>query len=155
MKAALLHEHDGLRVFAVVLASGEEVVQNLTLFANNHRLAASHFTAIGAFERAVVAYFDWESKRYSPIPIDEQVEVLSLAGDITLDGTAPKIHAHVVVGKHDGSAHGGHLMEGHVRPTLELVVTELPRHLHRRHDAESGLALIDPSKSRRSGSPST
>ena len=144
MKSELLHEHDGLRVFVVVLATGEEVVRNLTLFASNERLAASEFTAIGAFQRAVVAYFDWESKRYSPIPIDEQVEVLSLIGDITIDGQSPKIHAHVVVGKRDGSAHGGHLMEGHVRPTLEVVVTELPRHLHRKHDAASGLALIDP-----------
>lgn len=144
MKSALLHERDGLRMFVVVLATGEEVIQELTQFAKDQRLAASQFTAIGAFERAIVAYFDWETKRYLPIPIDEQVEVLSMVGDITLDGDSPKLHAHTVVGKRDGSAHGGHVMEGHVRPTLEVLVTELPRHLHRKHDAESGLALIDP-----------
>src|SRR5689334_15016222 len=76
MKAALLHERDGLRVFVVVLGTGEEVIDALTRFANEQRLGASQFTAIGAFERAVVAYFDWETKRYEPIPIDEQVEVL-------------------------------------------------------------------------------
>ena len=134
MKTALLHERDGLRVFVVVLATGEEVIRQLTQFSKDQRLAASQFTAIGAFERAVVAYFDWERKRYLPIPIDEQVEVLSMVGDITLDGDSPKLHAHAVVGKRDGSAHGGHVMEGHVRPTLEVVVTELPRHLHRKHD---------------------
>ena len=144
MKTALLHGHDGLRVFVVVLAAGEEVIRQLTQFAKDQRLAASQFTAIGAFERAVVAYFDWDTKRYVPIRIDEQVEVLSMVGDITLDGDSPKLHAHTVVGKRDGSAHGGHVMEGHVRPTLEVVVTELPRHLHRTHDPESGLALIDP-----------
>jgi predicted DNA-binding protein with PD1-like motif len=78
------------------------------------------------------------------IPIDEQVEVLTMAGDITLEDDQPKIHAHVVLGKADATAHGGHLIEGYVRPTLEVTVTELPRHLHRRYDRASHLALIDP-----------
>src|SRR5205807_4036605 len=103
-----------------------------------------HFTAIGAFSRAIVAYFDWSSKEYRPIPIDEQVEVLSFTGDITIESGQSKVHAHVVLGKADGTAHGGHLMQGHVRPTLEIVITETPRHLNRRLDPRSGLALIDP-----------
>ncbi len=146
MKATLLHEDHGLRIFSVVLSHRDEVITSLTAFATKHQLGGSHFTAVGAFERAVVAYFDWSSKSYIRIPIDEQVEVLTLAGDITIDDEWPKVHAHVVVGKRDGTAHGGHLMEGHVRPTLEMVVTEVPQHLYRRHDPESGLALIDPSR---------
>jgi len=92
----------------------------------------------------VVAYFDWSTKQYRHIRIDEQVEVLSLAGDITLEDGKPKVHAHVVVGKADATAHGGHLIEGLVRPTLEVVLTETPAHLRRRFDAQAGLALIDP-----------
>jgi predicted DNA-binding protein with PD1-like motif len=52
------------------------------------------------------------------------------------------LHAHVVVGKADGTAHGGHLLAAVVRPTLEVILVESPRHLQRRHDAETGLALI-------------
>src|SRR5438093_11643401 len=81
MKGALLHDHEGLRTFVVVLDHGEDPVATLTAFAVEHRLGASHFTAIGAFSHAVVAYFDWSSKRYQHIPIDEQVEVLSMVGD--------------------------------------------------------------------------
>src|SRR5205814_7291563 len=116
----------------------------LTSFAVDQRLAASHFTAIGAFSRAVVAYFDWSAKQYRHMSIDEQVEVLSLIGDITIEDNKPKLHAHVVVGKADATAHGGHLIEGIVRPTLEVLITEMPRHLQRRVDRASGLALIDP-----------
>jgi predicted DNA-binding protein with PD1-like motif len=57
------------------------------------------------------------------------------------------VHAHVVLGKADATAHGGHLVEGHVRPTLEIIVTETPRHLRRRFDPHSKLALIDSSSS--------
>ena len=146
MKGALLHDHEGLRTFVVVLDHGEDPVATLTAFAVEHRLGASHFTAIGAFSRAVVAYFDWSSKRYEHIPIEEQVEVLSMVGDITIQRDHPNVHAHVVLGKADATAHGGHLIQASVRPTLEIVVTEAPRHLRRRPDAASGLALIDPAR---------
>jgi predicted DNA-binding protein with PD1-like motif len=144
MKMALLHEHEGLRTFALVLATGDEAMATLLSFATERQLKAAHFTAIGAFSRAIVAYFDWSTKAYQKIPIDEQVEVLSLAGDVTIENGKPKVHAHVVVGKADATAHGGHLIEGQVRPTLEVILTEAPRHLQRRHDPGSGLALIDP-----------
>jgi hypothetical protein len=54
----------------------------------------------------------------------------------------PRLHAHVVVGKRDGTAHGGHLLQARVRPTLEVILTESASYLARRHDPESGLALI-------------
>src|SRR5437660_10559626 len=107
------------------------------------KLSGSHFTAIGAFSAVTVGYFNIEKKDYKRIPIREQVEVLSLIGDIASDSGEPKIHAHVVVGKSDGSAWGGHLVEAHVRPTLELILTETPVHLHRKWDAAANLALID------------
>jgi predicted DNA-binding protein with PD1-like motif len=116
----------------------------LQKFAEEHQLGGSHFTAIGAFRRVVLAWFDVETSQYRRIPLDEQVEVLSLIGDVSIDPDAkPKAHAHVVVGKSDGSAHGGHLMEGNVRPTLEVMLTESPRHLRRTFDPATGLALID------------
>jgi predicted DNA-binding protein with PD1-like motif len=148
MKAALLHEHEGLRTFALVLATDDEVMAALTAFAAERQLKATQFTAIGALSRVVVAYFDWTSKQYRHISLGEQVEVLSLVGDISIEDGKSKVHAHIVVGKADASAHGGHLIEGHVRPTLEIVLTEAPRHLQRRHDAASGLALIDPQQER-------
>lgn len=132
------------RTHVLILETGDEVVAVLQDFCREQKLSAARFTAIGAFRRATLAYFDWESKQYEHIPVDEQVEVLVLAGDVALkeDG-APKIHAHVVVGKRDGSAHGGHLVEAHVRPTLEVMLVEAPGRLRRRIDPESGLALID------------
>ena len=147
MKSALLEHHGGLRTFVVVLSSGDEVVRTLTAFAADQKLGGSHLTAIGAFSRAVVAYFDWSTKQYQRTAIDEQVEVISFVGDVAIDKGKPMLHAHVALGRSDLSVRGGHLIEGVVRPTLELVVAELPRHLHRRFDPESGLALIDPDKS--------
>ena len=92
----------------------------------------------------VLGYFERDRKDYKKIPLREQLEVLSLIGDVATDRGAPKVHAHVVVGRADGAAHGGHLLEGRVWPTLELILSDVPRRLWRRTDPESGLALIDP-----------
>jgi hypothetical protein len=142
MNAKLIQDQAGERTFAVVFEPGEEVVAGLRTFAREANLSASHFTAIGSFRDVVLGCFDPEAKRYHRIPIREQVEVLSLLGNVAqLDGK-PRVHAHVVVGKHDGTAHGGHLLEAHVRPTLEVIVVESPKHLLRVPDEATGLALL-------------
>lgn len=131
------------RTYALILDPGDEVVSDLQRFCEHQHLTAARFTAIGAFSSAQLGYFDWSKKDYENIPVNEQVEVLSLVGDVALHDAKPKIHAHVVVGKRDGSAHGGHLLQAYVRPTLEVVLIESPGYLKRTIDPESGLPLID------------
>ena len=114
----------------------------LASFAEANSIAAAHFTAIGAFSHAILGYFDWEVRDYSRIAVNEQVEVVTLTGDIALAEGRPKVHAHAVLGRRGGVTTGGHLFGGYVRPTLEVVLTRSPKHLERRYDAASGIALI-------------
>lgn len=141
MRAKLINK-DSPKTYALVFDKGDEPMSGLTEFAKQNNLGASHFTGIGGFQNVVLGYFEMEKKDYKKIPVDEQVEVLSLVGDIALEKDEPKIHAHVVVGTSDGSTRGGHLLKAHVRPTLELIVTASPEHLRRQFDATIGLALI-------------
>jgi uncharacterized protein len=141
MRSKLLNK-DGERTYAVVFETGENPIAGLTRFAQQQRLKAAAFTAIGAFSAATLGYFNWQSKDYDRIAVEEQTEVLALAGDIAVENGSNKVHAHVVLGRHDGAACGGHLLGARVRPTLEVIVTESPGHLKRVHDAESGLSLI-------------
>jgi len=151
MKAKLLHEDDGQRTFVLIFASGDSVMELLKQFAAKEKLAGAQFTAIGAFSAVTLGYFDWEKKDYVGRDFAEQVEVASLTGDVALgpDG-APAIHVHCVLGRQDYSAVAGHLLKATVRPTLELVLTEQPVHLRKKHDSKSGLALIELDSSRAS-----
>ncbi len=142
MKSKLLQVQPP-RAYVVVFDKGDEFVTGLTAFAVDQLLEGSHFTAIGAFSDVTLGYFDRERKEYKRIPLNEQVEVLSLVGNIADDGGRPKVHAHVVVGRSDGTAWGGHILEAHVWPTLELVIEDEPEHLRRRSDPATGLALLD------------
>jgi predicted DNA-binding protein with PD1-like motif len=143
LKSRVIRDRDP-RTWALIFRSGDELAAGLRDFANEHHLTASSFKGIGAFRSAVLGYCDWEKKDYKRIAIDEQVEVLSLIGDIALNDGKPSVHAHVVVGKSDGTAHGGHLLEASVRPTVEVIVTESPESLQKQFDPETGLALIAP-----------
>lgn len=130
------------KTYALVFDKGEGVIAGLEDFARRQGFTAGQFTAIGAFNRATLGFFDRERKDYRKIPIAEQVEVLSFLGNIALDDGEPKIHAPVVVGKVDGTAHGGHVLEAFVWPTQEVILVESPRHLRRHTDKDTGLPLI-------------
>ncbi len=143
MKTQVLNDR-GEKTYALIFDKGDEFKSLLTEFAQSEGLGASRFTAVGAFERATLGYFDWEKKDYVKIPIDEQVEVLALTGDIALYEGKPQVHAHVGVGRRNGTTRGGHVLEAFVRPTLEVILDEAPAHLQKRHDPETGLALITP-----------
>jgi len=132
------------RSAVLVFEHGDNVMPLLKRWCADQQISSAHFTAIGAFESVTVAWFNWETKQYQQIPVDEQVEVLSLVGDVARNDGEPAVHGHIVVGRHDGSTRGGHFVDAVVRPTLELVVQETPAYLAKRHDPESGLALIDP-----------
>lgn len=134
-------------IYALVLATGDDVPTELGRFVREQKIEAGALTAIGAFSSAVLGYFDWETKQYKRIPVEEQVEVLSLLGDVAVSDKGPALRLHAVLGRSDGSTVGGHLLEGHVRPTLEITLIEPPAHLRKRKDPESGLALIDLERS--------
>jgi predicted DNA-binding protein with PD1-like motif len=144
MKSTKIAVDAGAESRVVILETGEEAFVALAKFANDAGITAASLTAIGAFEKATVGWFDFENKTYKKIEVAEQCEVLSAIGDIAVgdDGKA-SLHVHVVLGLPDGTTRGGHLLEGKVRPTLEVVLSDTPAQLRRKKRADLGIALID------------
>ena len=134
---------DEPKTFVLIFHTGDEIASLLQRFAKRQGLEGSSFTAIGALSHAKLGWLNWETKKYDPACVlDEQVELLSLIGDIAFKDGEPLVHAHAVVGRSDGTAHGGHLLEARVRPTCELILTESPSRLQKKLDPKSGIALI-------------
>lgn len=138
--------------YVVVLDEGEEAFSALSNLAERQQFSAAQVTAVGAFEHAVVGWFDRSVKDYRRITIGQQCEVLSLVGDIALspgnDGSVqPQLHLHTVLGLADGTTRGGHLLEGQVWPTLEVIIREAPAELRKTLRPDVGLALIDLDRS--------
>ncbi|HEY0912027.1 MAG TPA: PPC domain-containing DNA-binding protein [Bradyrhizobium sp.] len=163
MKSTKIAGDAGSETRVVVLDSGEEAFAALAKFANEAGITAASLTAIGAFEKATIGWFDYDNEKATigwfdydkktdkKIEVSEQCEVLSAIGDVAVgdDGRA-SLHVHVVLGLSNGVTRGGHLMAGTVRPTLEVVLTDTPSHLRRKKKPDIGIALIDlnPASSR-------
>ena len=146
MKAKVIEDADVV-TYVVVCDPGDEAVSALTQFARAERLEAAQITAVGAFEHAIVGWFDREARDYRRIPVDEQCELLSLIGDVAEGQDGPIVHVHAVLGLSDGTTRGGHLLEGRVFPTLEAIVTETPAELRKVMRPDIGIALIDLDRS--------
>lgn len=147
MKSKIIEDADVI-TYVVVCDPDDEAVSVLTDFARAEDLEASQITGVGGFERATLGWFDRSRKEHIPIPVEEQSEVLSLIGDVAEgpDGS-PSLNIHVVLGLADGTTRGGHLIDGHVFPTLELTVTEHPAELRKVFNPDIGVALIDLDRS--------
>jgi len=131
------------KTFVIVFQTGDDLAKGLSKFAEEQHLSAASFKAVGALSSVRLGWFNWESKKYEPsVTLDEQIELLSLIGDVALKDNRPIVHALAVIGKRDGTALGGHLLEARIRPTCEVVLTESPTHLQKIVDPESGLSMF-------------
>jgi predicted DNA-binding protein with PD1-like motif len=142
----LATQSNGVKFWVLVLSHGDEVATALAQFAREQGVVSAHLSAIGAVRDPEVGWFDLDRQQYKAMRLEEQMEVLTLSGDIALgeDGQ-PVVHAHMALGGSDGQAWGGHLLHAIASPTLEVYVTTYPDALHKRQDPHSGLQLIDPS----------
>jgi uncharacterized protein len=140
MQVKQIGEHD----YAVIFRPGDEPYAGLTQFATEHHVQSAHFTAIGGFSDARLAWFDLDKKMFRVIPVTSQVEVVSLIGDIALLDGKPQVHMHCVVAYPDGTTRGGHILGAHVTPLLEVFVTADPAPLVKKKDPARGLTLIEP-----------
>lgn len=139
MHARKAGEHYILR-----LDTNEELISTLKVWAAGEGVKAAAFWGIGALSRARLGYFDPQTMSYKEIPIEEQMEVVAINGNMSLgEEGEPVIHVHVVLSNSDGQAIGGHLFEGFIRPTLELILIPLPTELRRLHDPTTGLKILD------------
>jgi uncharacterized protein len=130
----------------VIFRKGDEALSGLTDFAIEHKVEDAHFTGIGAVSGATLAWLDVPKKIYHRIAVPEQVEVLSLIGDVATFNGKPVVHMHAVLGRSDGSTVGGHVFELNVNPTLEVFMTVNTTALKKRPDDASGMKLIDPAQ---------
>ena len=141
MKYKLLEKHP--KTYALIFRTGDKLTEGLKQFASDENIRGASFKAIGALSSVRLGWFNWQTKKYeTAVALEEQVELLALIGDIAEKDGKPEIHAHVVVGKSDGTAHGGHLLDATVRPTCEVILTESPQHLQKEIDEEAGIAVI-------------
>ncbi len=130
-------------VYVFRVPEDEELVSYLTSFARERGVRAGLVTGIGALKSCVLGFYDRERQEYERIGVDEEVELVSLTGNVSLREGEPFVHVHAVVGRRDGSTVSGHLFEARVF-VAEVAVLELPGEVELRRERYGGLWLWEP-----------
>ena len=141
MRHQLIRHRHGSRTWSIVLESGEEVNACLRDFARREVLNPTNFTATGAFQDAVLGSLQ-TNQHYRRNALEHPTRVMSLAGDIAWRNGKQRIRMHAVLGDGQNATFDGYLLAGHVRQSLEVIMTEAPVPLHKGYDADAGLALF-------------
>jgi uncharacterized protein len=143
-----LREAFETRTFFLVFDRGDEIVDTIRRFAEEHRIRGGSFTALGGAESATIAFWNPATKAYENRQVDEQCEVGALVGNIGFEWGeegqhVAKVHAHIVLGRREGNAAiSGHLVRAVVFPTLEMHVVAYDVEIERRVDPETKLSLV-------------
>ena len=130
--------------FMIRFERGESVMDVFHAFLNERGIAFGYFSAIGALQHATFGFYRLDVKDYLWHEINEDVEVASWSGNVSLRNGEPFAHTHAVFGKIDGTTLGGHVRDAVTGATLELVLHVLPGELHREMDDTMGLPLLCP-----------
>ena len=101
-----------------VLERGEDVYRAIEDAAETYNIDAAIFNMIGAVSKAIIGYFDEETKQYKKNTFEKDMELVSCMGNISRkeDGSIV-VHAHIAIADSNGNVYGGHLFQG----TLQLL----------------------------------
>lgn len=111
------------RTFEVTFGPGDEIMSGLTEFAEKNHITSGAFTGIGGLATATLGWGDPAKGGVKTIPVTDKCELASLIGNIALQRGKVYVHAHAVVSFSDGSTKGGHLIDAHANPFVEVFMT--------------------------------
>lgn len=127
----------------LALETDDEISSTISKFAGELAIDAATVSGIGAAHHLVLGYYDRAAREYVRHSVEEEVEIVSLAGNIALKDGKPFPHLHIVVSGRDFRTKAGHLFEGKVGGTCEVAITPLPGYIQRAKDERTGLFLLD------------
>ena len=122
---------------------GEELLSYITRFAKTNGVRLGLVLAIGALRRCKLGYYDQRAQRYEVLELDEEVELVSALGNVSIREGEPFVHVHVSVGRRDGTTLSGHLIEAEVF-VAEVFLLGLEGEPELTREKEGGLWLWKP-----------
>ena len=128
--------------YIIRLDKGEKVIEKLKDFCSKNGIRAGYFFGIGSLDEAELAHYIVKTKKYTYQLYKQPLEIISLNGNITTMSNEAYIHCHACLSDVNMEAIAGHLKEGIVGATAEIILIKLDGEIHREYDNETGLNLM-------------
>jgi hypothetical protein len=124
------------------LGYGTDLLEELTAVCRKENVRLGSVTALGAVQKARIAFYDQVKREYRHEELNRRLEIAALVGNVSLKDGSPFIHAHVTLTDEKGKGFGGHLAPGTVVFACEFRIEAFDGpELNRVPDAETGLGL--------------
>lgn len=125
------------------LERGEKIIESLRKFCAENNISAGYFSGIGALDEAELAHYIVKNKKYTYESFRQPLEIINMTGNVTIMNKEIYLHCHITLSDVNMDAIGGHLKEGIVSATCEIVLVKLDAAVERKYDEVTGLNLID------------
>jgi len=123
----------------VRLMPKENIIEQLKETCEKYDItSAVVLSGIGQLEKVELGYFK-EKGDYSPETFEKPLEILSISGNICKQKTDYLPHLHIVLGDKKKNSIGGHLLNGTVSITAEIVILKTNVDFKRELDETTGL----------------
>ena len=129
--------------YFVRLDSGERMLETLKNFCSINKIKCGYFFGIGSLDEAELAHYIVRNKKYTSEKYKQPLEMVNLTGNITTMDNEVYLHCHATLSDVQMEAIAGHLKEGIVGATAEIVLIKLDADINRKHDENIGLNLMD------------
>ena len=139
---AIFKKVEPIGLFMGKLSYGGDLLEEMTDICKKQNIRLGRIEAMGAVQKARLAFYNQQTREYQFFSIDEPLEITKLIGNVSLKDGDPMVHAHITLADISGMAYGGHLAPGTVVFACEFIleVFEGPV-LERTFDKETGLPL--------------
>ena len=128
--------------YVVRLEMGEDILASLKRFAEAKEIRAATFEGIGSLNKVKLGHYDFKTREYKWETFQEDLEILTLSGNISTMNRSALPHAHATLGRRDFSVIGGHLDEGSLANMVEIGIRKLPGKIVKVRDEKVGLNLM-------------
>lgn len=128
--------------YIVRLAKGDEVVTSIKDLCCKEGIKTAQVNGLGAVGYLEAGLFNTDEKKYYLNKFEQDMEILSLIGNITSMNKEPYLHLHITVGDANGKAFGGHLNKAVVSVTSEIFINAYDVVVDRFKDEATGINLM-------------
>ena len=129
--------------FVLRLEQGDDILKTLRDFSDTQKIKAAFFEGIGSLYRAKLGHYDFkDTKTYKYETFDEDLEILTLSGNVSIMNGRALPHAHITLGRRDFSVIGGHLEDDSLANMVEVNLVRMVGKLEKAKDSNIGLNLM-------------
>ncbi len=124
------------------LNRGEEIISSIQDLCRKENIKSGSVSGIGATQSVEAGFYSFKKKNYCGYCFNQNMEILSLLGNISTKDNEPYLHLHIVVSNDEGEALGGHLTKAIISVTAEIFIDVIDIALNREPDTLTGINLI-------------